>query len=160
MPQDFRSAVAGLWARLGLGEPRFNEPGRMQLRVDGTSLDLIDNGRGKLIVEGAIGSLPADRVESARRIRRVLETNLGFLVGNEAGVHAKAQGGETRLCVRASYAYQSADPERLTKIIEDVLRVIEYYTAQFASAAAMPYRASPGAQGAAEEAVQAMIFRP
>jgi len=158
MAQDFRSSVIGLWARLGLGEPRFNEPGRIQLRIDRTSLDLVDNGRGRLIVEGVAGTLPMDRAEAARRVRRVLQTNLGFLLGNEAGVYVKDRQGDSVLAVRASYAYGAADPERLKKTIEDTLRVIDYYGAQFA--AAVPSGLPVGGRGVAEETIEAVIFRP
>jgi hypothetical protein len=158
MQQDFRSTVTQLWRRLGLGEPRFNEPGRIQLRIDRTSLDLTDNGRGRLVVEGIAGALPAGGPEAARRIRRVLQTNLGFLLGNEAGVYTKNRQGETVLAVRAGYAYSLGNPDRLKKTIEDTLRVIDYYAAEFASA---PSPAAPaGARGVAEETMGAVIFRP
>lgn len=157
--QDFRSVVTALWARLGIGEPRFNEPGRVQLRIDGISLDLVDNGRGLLVVEGSAGSFAADSVARARQTRRVLETNLGFVPSGDAAVYLKTRpNGEKSLTARATYHYRRSNLDYLVKIIEDVLRVAEYYGSEFKSVSSVTAqrsaRALPDPLGAE------VIFRP
>lgn len=157
--QDFRFVVTALWARLGIGEPRFNEPGRVQLRIDGINLDLTDNGRGLLVVEGSAGVLAADPVLRARQTRRVLETNLGFLPSGEAGLYLRSRpNGEKSLTGRATYDYRRANLDYFVKIIEDVLRVTEYYGAEFKSAASVTAQRS--VQALPDPLGSAMIFRP
>ena len=157
--KDFRSAVTALWTRLGLGEPRLNEPGRVQLRIDGIGLDLVDNGRGLLIVEGYAGPLAADPVARARQTRRVLETNLGFVPLGEAGVYLRPRAnGEKSLGARATYAYRRSDLDYLVKIIEDVLQAIEYYRAEFKTVAAV--QGQRPTQASSDPLGTAMIFRP
>lgn len=157
--RDFRSAVTALWTRLRLGEPRFTEPGRIQLRIDGIGLDLVDNGRGLLVVEGYAGPLATDPVARARQTRRVLETNLGFVPIGEAGVYLRARpNGEKSLAGRATYAYRRSNLDYLVKIIEDVLQAIEYYRAEFKTVATVTGQRS--AQASPDPLGTAMIFRP
>ncbi len=157
--QDFRSVVTALWARLGIGEPRFNEPGRVQLRIDGISLDLTDNGRGLLVVEGAAGALAGDPVARARQIRRLLETNLGLVPSGEAGVYLRTRpNGEKSVTGRAIYDYRRTNLDYLVRIIEDVLQVVEYYGSDIKSAGAVAaQRSAPVVSDALGAEV---IFRP
>ena len=157
--KDFPSTVGALWARLGLGEPRFTEPGRIQLRIDGISLDLTDNGRGLLIVEGYAGPLAADPAARARQTRRVLQTNLGFVPIGEAGIYLRSRpNGEKSLAGRATYAYRRGNLDYLVKIIEDVLQATEYYRAEFKTVATV--REQRPAQAPSDPLGTAMIFRP
>ena len=157
--QDFRSVVTALWARLGIGEPRFNEPGRVQLRIDGISLDLTDNGRGLLVVEGSVGAFAVDPVARARQTRRVLDTNLGFVPSGDAGVYLKTRpNGEKSLTSRAIYDYRRTNLDYLVKIIEDVLQVAEYYGSEFKSVVSVTtQRSAPAVQDPLGVEV---IFRP
>jgi len=157
--KDFRSAVTALWARLGLGEPRFNEAGRVQLRIDGISLDLVDNGRGLLVVEGYAGPLAADPILRARQTRRVLQTNLGFVPMGDAGLYLPSRpNGEKSLAARATYAYRRSDLDYLVKIIEDVLQAIEFYRAEFKAVSTV--KGQRPAQEPSDPLGTAMIFRP
>ncbi len=157
--QDFRSVVTALWARLGIGEPRFNEPGRVQLRIDGISLDLTDSGRGLLVVEGGAGVFAGDPVARARQTRRVLETNLGFVPSGDAGTYLKTRpNGEKSLTGRAVYDYRRTNLDYLVKIIEDVLRVAEYYGSEFKSVTSVVTQRS--AQALPDPLGAEVIFRP
>ena len=154
---DFQSTISRLWQRLGMQPPRFVEPGRVQLRVEGIGLDLLDTGRGILNIEGVVDGLASDPLVRTRQTRRILETNLGMLLTNESGVYLKAQpSGQTALVVRASYSYQGT-LDRLVKKIEDTLQTMEYYLAEFKSTAALPVRRGASAPASGEAAV---IFRP
>lgn len=155
---EFRSTITRLWARLALAPPRFVEPGRVRLNVEGIGLDLRDDGRGSLVIEGVAASFSADPVQRARQTRKVLSTNMGLLLDNEAGVHASTlPGGETALSVRAAYAYSDARPERLVKKIEDTVRTIEYYSAELKTMAVASNR---GSAQTSTEAEPTVIFRP
>jgi hypothetical protein len=157
--QDFRSVVTALWARLGIGEPRFNEPGRVQLRIDGIGLELTDNGRGLLVVECSAGAFAADPTVRARQVRRVLETNLGFVPVGDAGLYLKSRpNGDKALTGRAIYDYRRTNLDYLVKIIEDVLQVAEYYGAEFKSAASVTTQRS--AQPVPDPLGTEVIFRP
>lgn len=157
---DFQSIVSALWARLGMGAPRFGEENRIRLRVETVGLDLIDNGRGALEIEGSAGRLSRHAPARAAQIRQVLESNLGLLVANDAGVFLRpALDGETVVAVRSSYAMKSLQTDRLIKKIEDVVRLIEYYAGELKSAnVAAPSRQAPKPAAASFE--PAMIFRP
>jgi hypothetical protein len=155
---QFRSTITKLWARLALAPPRFIEPGRVRLNVEGMGLDLHDDGRGNLVIEGVAASFSADPAQRARQTRKVLGTNMGLLLDNEAGVHASTlPGGETALSVRAAYAYSDARLDRLVKKIEDTVRTIEYYSAELKTMAVANNRSKASASTEAEPAV---IFRP
>jgi hypothetical protein len=155
---DFRSTITSLWARLGMGEPRFGDANRVRLRVESVGLDLIDNGRGALEIEGVAGRLDRPGPARANQVRRILESNLGLLLGNDAGVFLRtALDGETALAVRSSYAMKTARPDRLIKKIEDVVRLIEYYAGELKSANVAPRRQEAREASSFEPAV---IFRP
>lgn len=157
--KDFRSIVTALWTRLQLGEPRFTENGRVQLRIDGMGIELIDNGRGRLIAEGDIGPLATDRVARARQTRRILETNLGFTTLGEAGLYLRTRpNGERALAARGSYAMQQANLDSLVKVLEDVLQAVEFYRAEFRSPGTVT--GARQTQAAGEAVDTAMIFRP
>ena len=64
---DFRLAVAALWQRLGLGPPVFAEQGRVRLIAGKARLDLVDNGRGGLVIEGVAVTLSGDETRRADR---------------------------------------------------------------------------------------------
>ncbi len=156
--EEFRSTITKLWTRLALAPPRFVEPGRVRLNVEGIGLDLRDDGRGGLVIEGLAASFSADPAQRARQIRKVLTTNMGLLLDNEAGVHATTlPSGEPALSVRATYAYSDARPERLVKKIEDTVRTIEYYSTELKTIAVANNR---GGAPASTEAELALIFRP
>lgn len=155
---DFRKAIASLWERLNLQPPRFIEPNRVQLRVEGTTLDLTDNGRGALVVEGIAAPLAADAMLRARQMRKVLETNLGLLVGNEAGVYVKTMPNrETVVAVRASCRLATVSVERLMKKIEDTIETIEYYGAELKLMVGATPQGRPATAALNEPAI---IFRP
>ncbi len=124
----FRQAITALWERLGLGPPRFDEPGRVRLVVETTKLDLIDDGRGHLVVEGVAVTLSVDAMRRIRQIRRVLEVNIGLLLDNDIGVYeAELPSGAPVAKVRASYAYSSNRPDRLLAMVEDCVWALEFY---------------------------------
>lgn len=155
---EFRSTITKLWARLALAPPRFVEPGRVQLNVEGMGLALHDDGRGRLVVEGVAATFSADPAQRARQIRKVLGTNMGLLLDNEAGVLARTlPSGETVLAVRAAYTYSHARLERLVKKIEDTVRTMEYYSCELKT---MVVATNRGGAPAAAGAESAMIFRP
>lgn len=155
---DFRSTIVKLWERLGLPQPRFVEPGRVQLKIDGIGLDLIDNGRGVLVIEGVAGYLSEEPAHRAEQIRMVLNTNFGLLVDFEVGVYLTAlPNQQTAITVRASCPFEMDNPGRLIKKLEDTVQTIEYYQPQLKSAAVSGARRSGGASGSPEPAV---IFRP
>lgn len=155
---EFQAAIAALWARLGLAPPRFAEPDRVQLRVEGVSVDLFDNGRGSLVIEGVAGELSHDPALRVRQTRRILETNLGLLLDSEAGVYlAGSRNGQVDVAVRAAYPYAMERIERLMKKVEDTIRTMEYYSAELKFDAAAGARAHAAVSATSEPAV---IFRP
>lgn len=154
----FQETVGALWERLDLQPPRFTDPGRVQMRVEGIALDLVDDGRGRLIVEGSAGRLAGDPERRRLQTRRVLETNLGFLVQSGAGVYLKpVSDSQIILAVRASHDYAGSKIDRLVKKIEDVIQLIEYYSGEMKLVAAPEVRHSSATSTSAEPAV---IFRP
>jgi len=159
MAQDeFKRTIAGLWERLGLEPPRFAEPNRVQLRIEGTTVVLTDNGRGSLIVEGIAAPLAADAGTRGRQLRRVLETNLGLLVGNEAGVYLKTRPNrDTVIAARCVHRYATASIQRLIKKIEDTLETIDYYEAELKLMGGAALRGRPSATASNEPEI---IFRP
>ena len=128
---EFQSAIEALWQSLGLPAPRFTEAGRVQLRVESISLDLADNGRGTLVIEGIAGTISAEQAARSTQIRKILQTNLGFLLDGEAGVYAKSdKNQQLSLIVQASCAFNSLSTDILIQKIEDVVRTIEYYSVE------------------------------
>ena len=158
MNDDFQGAIGKVWAKLGLSAPRFTEAGRIRLRIEGIGLDLADSGTGLLLVEGSAGTLSPNARDRARQTRRVLETNLGLLLGNDASVHVKPlAGGSHTLAVRSAYGYRDGSIDRLVKKIEDVLRVIEYYAGELNTTGSVP-APRPAERPSGSESM--MIFRP
>lgn len=137
--------------------PKFTEPDQIQLRVENISLYLIDNGRGALVIEGAAGTIANEQAIAASQIHKILHTNLGFLIASEAAVYLRPL--PTRgfaLVAHASYAYEELSPAVLTRKIEDVIRAVEYYSAELKSGSTVPRqrRSEP------DEPDSAVIFRP
>ena len=154
----FESTVERVWSRLGLGAPRPSEPGRIRLRVESVNIDLSDTGRGSMLIDGSAGRLAPEGPARAAQIRRILETNAGLLVDNDAGVFlARAPDGREILAVRSVYRYRTGNLDRLIKKIEDSVRVVEFYAAEFRSTGPQASRASSQAAPAPESV---MIFRP
>ena len=88
----FRTVVRGLFARLGLPAPRFDDTGIVRLKIEAFGVNLTDGGSGLLLIEGVAGALPVEGAEESRQIRRILKTNAGFLLGNEADLQNKTGG--------------------------------------------------------------------
>lgn len=126
---EFRFAIGALWEKLGLGPPRFTEPGHVRLDLGTSRLDLTDNGRGSLIIEGVAATLATDEAQRATQVRKVLESTTGLLVDNDVGVHeTMLPSGTPALSAYASYPYSLDNPDRLMKKIEDMVSTIEYYS--------------------------------
>lgn len=138
MGEAFEATVRGLFARLDLPPPSFAAGGRVVLRVDASEVELFESPDGRnILIEGVAGALPADPFAEGERLRAALRTNLGFLVGNRAGVFlGTGAGGAAELRVQAAYAYALRDTETLMKRIDDVLQLLEYHAADFAPRAA------------------------
>lgn len=141
---DFRHAIAALWERLGLGPPAFGEPGRVRLIVENTKLDLIDDGRGRLVVEGVAVTLSGDRTRRAGQIRTILGSNMGLLLDNDVGIHAaELPSGAPAAKVHASYAYASRRPDRLLAKVEDCVWAMEFFAREIDSAGGPGGRRTP-----------------
>lgn len=154
---EFRSTIEALWQSLRLPAPKFTEAGEAQLRVENIPLTLIDSGRGALIIEGAAGAIATEQAVRAAQIRRVLQTNLGFLIDSEAAVYLKPLPNRgVSLVARASYAYKALSPDLLTRTIEDVIRAIEYYSAELTSVVSVPRPRL----ATFDDSEPAVIFRP
>lgn len=155
--EEFRLAVAALWKRLGLGPPGFAEPGRVRLVAGKTKLDLVDNGRGSLVIEGIAARLSNDEARRAAQVRKVLATNMGLLLGNDVGVYAaELPSGVPALKVRASYAYSSARQDRLLEKVEDCVWAVEFYAKEMNAVGGHGGRRSPSSSNDDE----AVIFTP
>ena len=154
---EFKSAIEALWHSLGLPAPRFTEPGRIQLRVESISLDLIDNGRGTLVIEGIAGTVSSEQAARSAQIRKILQTNLGFLLDSEAAVYAKTDKNQHfSLAVQASCAFRNLSTATLIQKIEDVIRTIEYYSAELKTG----YSGAKQLISNIEMMEPAVIFRP
>lgn len=155
---SFQSVIAALWARLDLGQPRLVEPGRVQLRIGAVAVDLLDEGQTMLVIEGSAGNLPSAPAERDEEIRRILRTNLGFLLNGDAGVYTKRLPGDRiAVMVRSTCRYASHSTERLVQQIEDVVNVLEHYTAGLKQYAPPPRQHKRRASRDTEAAV---IFKP
>lgn len=154
---EFGSVIQALWQSLRLPPPKFTEPDQIRLRVENISLSLADNGRGSIVIEGSAGTVAQEQAVRAAQIRKILQTNLGFLIDGEAAVYLKPlpQRGLS-LVVHASHAYKALSPPLLTKTIEDVIRAIEYYSTELKSAVSTPRQRS----STFDDPEQAVIFRP
>ena len=154
----FRATIGKLWDRLGLPTPRFHEPGRVQLRIDEVALDLLDDGRGNLVVEGLAGYLSDEPADRAKQVDTVLGTNHGLLVDLDVGVYLAEQPNRKRaIAVRATHPLESDDMDRLIKKLEDAVQTIEYYRPELTSAeASTARRGNPGPDGSEPT----VIFRP
>ncbi|MGQ3211768.1 hypothetical protein [Shinella sp.] len=154
---EFRSAIEALWQSLRLPAPKFAEPGEIRLRVESLSLSLSDSGRGTIVIEGGAGLIANEQALAAAQIRKVLHTNLGFLLDGAAAVYLKPLPNRGfSLVAHASYAYRALSPALLMRTIEDVIRVIEYYSAELKSVVSAP---RPHISKF-DESEQAVIFRP
>ncbi|WP_378940819.1 type III secretion system chaperone [Mesorhizobium sp. ANAO-SY3R2] len=154
---EFRSAIEALWQSLGLPAPKFTEPGHIQLRVESISLNLLDNGRGALIVEGVAGTVATEQTTRAAQIRKILQTNLGFLLDSDASVYVKSLKNQgISLLVQARFLYKSHSTAILVKKIEDVVRLTEYYSSEFKTEYATIRPAAPKFDGADAP----VIFKP
>lgn len=153
----FQKTIGALWEKLGLQPPRFTDPGRVQMRVESIALDLVDDGRGRLIIEGSAGRLARDEARRQAQIRRVLKTNLGFLVQSEAAVYLKpVSDSQVVLAVRATHGY-AAKIDRLIRKIENVVQSIEYYSGEMKLVDVQGIGHSVATSTSTEPAV---IFRP
>lgn len=160
MDEAFRSLICQLWARLGLPAPRFTEVGRVQLRVEDTPVDLRDNQRGLLLIEGEAGRFSPDIGIRAKQIREVLAHTPGLLLGSHAGVWMKHQPkGTPVLAVRATHALSSGRLEDLVRKVEDVANAIEFHAAGLRQA--QPRHREPKAAAAtASHSEPSLIFKP
>lgn len=158
MYDDFQNAVAKVWDRLGLPAPRFAEASSIRMRIENVGIDLSDSGTGLLLIEGSAGRFSLDGQVRARQTRRILDTNLGLIVGHDAAVFAKTlPTGDATLAVRSVFAYRTGSIDRLVSKIEDVLRTIDYYAADLKTIDPVQ---TPRRAGATPELEAVMIFRP
>lgn len=153
----FRTVVRGLFAKLGLPAPRFDDTGIVRLKIEAFGVNLTDGGSGLLLIEGVAGALPVEGAEESRQIRRILKANAGFLLGNEAGAFLRAQPGlGDALVVRSTYPLAAGDLDRLVGTIEDTLYLMEHHASELSMKPVRPV-ATAAAQGGLEDI---LIFRP
>jgi len=153
---SFEAVVGALFSRLDLGVPRFDATGIVRLRVDDGSVNLLDDGRGHVLVEAVAGRVPEDA--SARRVWRAafLRQVPGLLLVNEAGLFLRRQASAQMLIAQGRYRLRSGELEHLEQLIEDVLAQAERHGRLLGDAS----RAAPRASVPAPETEsEVMIFR-
>lgn len=156
----FKHTVGRLFGRLGLSEPHFDASGSVRLRIEMVAVDLVDDDRGAMRIEGLAGVLPADQRAKSEAMHEVLRVNAGLMIDSRAGTYVKTRAdGREMLCVEASHAYLPDDLDGLVSCIEDVVRRIEIHRAAF-PADTVARKVQPVSQSSQSSIEQALIFRP
>ncbi len=100
----FETTVTALWARLGMPAPSFGTGDAVTLMVDGSAIALAESRDGEAFSSSASpGRLAADPFRQGEQVSRLLRANLGFLVGNRAGVCLLGDGPEAVVQVEADW---------------------------------------------------------
>ncbi|MGV8938749.1 MAG: type III secretion system chaperone [Allorhizobium sp.] len=128
----FKHSVDRLFSRLGLPEPYFDASGSVRLRIEMVAVDLVDDDRGSMRIEGLAGVLPLDQRAKSEAMHAILRVNTGLMIDSRAGTYLKVrEDGREMVCVEASHAYVPDDIDGLVSRIEDVVRRIEIHRAAF-----------------------------
>lgn len=133
----FETAVTALWARLGMPAPSLGAEDAVTLMVDGTAIALAESRDGEgILVSASPGRLAADPFRQGEQVSRLLRANLGFLVGNRAGVCLIGDEPEAVVRVEADWRYEGgtaeSSVESLSRRVEDVLQLVEFHQPELA----------------------------
>jgi hypothetical protein len=156
----FETAVVALWARLGMPAPSFDAADAVTLTVDGTAIALAESRDSEgILVSASPGRLAADPFRQGEQVSRLLRANLGFLVGNRAGVCLIGDGPEAVVRVEADWRYEggtaASSAENLAKRVEDVLQLVEFHQPELT----VRPTARPAPAGAADDVRGEFIIR-
>lgn len=125
----FEKTVTALWAQLGLPAPAFGAQDTVTLLVEGTTIVLSESRDGEgILVSASPGRLAADPFQRGAQVARLLQANLGFLLGNRAGLYLDDEDGPAPVVrVEADWRYAEASTDRLVQRVEDVLHRVEFH---------------------------------
>ncbi len=157
MTASFATTTTELMAKLGLPPPRSGAMGRVDLRVDGVSVEMTEaaDGRG-IVVRGSPGRLSDHPPQRGDQIRRLLRDALGLMPSSLAAVVLEPDAaGQPRIVALATYAYRFRQVGRLVEAVEDVVEACERFAPLLRQA--NDRGDDPGRRFAATET---LIFRP
>lgn len=154
----FETTVTALWARLGMPAPSFGTEDAVTLMVDGSAIALAESRDGEgILVSASPGRLAADPFRQGEQVSRLLRANLGFLVGNRAGVCLLGDGPEAVVRVEADWRYEGGTAESLSRRVEDVLQLVEFHQPELAVRPTA--RSATALSGAADDVHGEFIIR-
>jgi hypothetical protein len=155
-PHSFEAVVNALFAKLGLGSPRFDATGIVRLRIDGQGVNLSSDGRGHVIVEAVVGRLPDDPQALRRWRTNWLRTAPGLLLVNESGSFVRQQGAVSVLVAQGRLRLRAGLIEPLERLIEDVLAQADRQSVLLGEGQRGPTTTAPVVRETESEAI---IFR-
>jgi hypothetical protein len=160
MSDAFTGEMTRLWGSLGLTAPAFRSETTVVLRIDEIDVVLSETPDGRCVLASArAGRLSGEPSRRAEQVRGLLQTNLGVLADNRSCVCLDDKSApHPTVLVRALYPYAARQIDRLKRMIEDVVDMVELHRSSL-SDQPMTLAATPRAvAGPAPE--ESVIFRP